>query len=184
MSLNIFGVVVVLLLLLGVLMQASIPDQYETVPPEYHLDHIIDNVFLGDWRDSVNEIKLRRNGVKGILTLNKEYKHNDEEKKMFKAIGIKLKYVELYDSHESNISQHFDDCIKFIKSVPGPVLVHCTAGISRSPSVVIAYCMVEKKWSLEDALTHCKKIRPRVNPNSTFIKQLDIYSRAQYKSLH
>jgi protein-tyrosine phosphatase len=139
-------------------------------PPK--LDYIIDNISLGDWGDSVNENNLVSDGIKGVLTLNKELSHTDAEKSTFTKHGILQKRIEIDDSIDVNISQYFDECLEFIKEINGPVLVHCTAGISRSSSVVIAYCMKEKMWSFDEAMVHCKSVRPQVSPNPSFVKQL------------
>lgn len=52
------------------------------------------------------------------------------------------------------------------------ILVHCAAGISRSPALVIAYLMIENKWSFEKALEFVKSKRYFIRPNDGFLKQL------------
>lgn len=61
--------------------------------------------------------------------------------------------------------------------------MHCVAGISRSASVVIAYLMKHKKYSLShvctffeiliQALNKVKRRRNIVNPNKGFLLQLE-----------
>ncbi|KAH8116391.1 protein-tyrosine phosphatase-like protein [Phellopilus nigrolimitatus] len=53
------------------------------------------------------------------------------------------------------------------------VLVHCLGGISRSPSVVIAYLMRYQGYSLLQALAQVWSQRPKVIPNNEFIKYLE-----------
>ena len=53
------------------------------------------------------------------------------------------------------------------------VLVHCAAGVNRSATVVIAYLMRSRKLTVAEALRELKKVRPRVNPNSSFLQQLE-----------
>jgi predicted protein tyrosine phosphatase len=45
------------------------------------------------------------------------------------------------------------------------VLVHCQAGVSRSPSVVVAYLMSRRQMNLADALELTRKRRWGVLPN-------------------
>ena len=58
------------------------------------------------------------------------------------------------------------------------VLVHCSAGRSRSASVVIAYLMREERLSYEQAYASAVKARPIVQPNTGFSHQLEWYGSA------
>lgn len=44
------------------------------------------------------------------------------------------------------------------------VLVHCQAGVSRSPAVCAAVLAARNNLSYETAIAHVKKARPRANP--------------------
>ena len=52
------------------------------------------------------------------------------------------------------------------------VLIHCSAGQSRSVSVILVYSMKYKKMSLKDSFNHIKKICESAGPNVGFMKQL------------
>eukprot|EP00345_Euplotes_harpa_P004067 CAMPEP_0168331516 /NCGR_PEP_ID=MMETSP0213-20121227/8380_1 /TAXON_ID=151035 /ORGANISM="Euplotes harpa, Strain FSP1.4" /LENGTH=86 /DNA_ID=CAMNT_0008335307 /DNA_START=185 /DNA_END=445 /DNA_ORIENTATION=- len=74
---------------------------------------------------------------------------------------------------ESNIKKHFYTCIKFIDSAleaDEHVLVHCAAGVSRSPTMVIAYLMHKNQWTFEKAFAFVKNKRSCVDPNSAHSK--------------
>jgi len=58
--------------------------------------------------------------------------------------------------------------------------VHCMAGVSRSPSVVIAYLMHSEKLSFDQALSLLKHARPVVEPNCAFIYQLQLFEKMQF----
>jgi predicted protein tyrosine phosphatase len=100
--------------------------------------------------------------------------------------------VDILDLPSQNIRKHFDTVIEFIGScffsVPsavngflhldnalqsnGNVLVHCSAGISRSPTLVLAYLMKKNHWTLDQAFEKMRKLRQIVDPNVSFIIQL------------
>lgn len=54
----------------------------------------------------------------------------------------------------------------------GAILVHCVAGVSRSPAVVVGYLMKEEQMRLKEALGLVIRSRPQVSPNPGFLKAL------------
>jgi len=95
---------------------------------------------------------------------------------------IAYRYIDILDTPWSDIAHHFGHSAKFIhdaRQSGGVVLVHCQAGVSRSPTVIANYLMTHQNASLEQALTHLKRRRSIVAPNDGFLQQL----RAQEKKL-
>jgi len=77
------------------------------------------------------------------------------------------------------IDKFFEESNKYIAeslSKDEAVLVVCTAGISRSASIVIAYLIKEKKMSYSLALAKVKEARMFVQPNVGFERTLKAYS--------
>jgi protein tyrosine phosphatase len=142
--------------------------EYVYVPD---MNHIVDNIYLGNWTDSINWKVLEHEGITNILTLNKSRVHTEKELAEMKSKDISNIVICINDDEYSDISQHFDKCIEFIKSAD-KVLVHCSAGVSRSVSIVIAYLVREKKMSVDDALVFIRTKRKRANPNIGFMSQL------------
>lgn len=54
------------------------------------------------------------------------------------------------------------------------VIVNCYAGVSRSSTIVIAFLIAKKKFSLKDAINFVRMKRNIIQPNENFIKQLSI----------
>uniref|UniRef100_A0A3P9NHX2 protein-tyrosine-phosphatase n=1 Tax=Poecilia reticulata TaxID=8081 RepID=A0A3P9NHX2_POERE len=52
------------------------------------------------------------------------------------------------------------------------VLVHCAAGISRSPALAVAYIMYSLEMDLDHAYRFVKERRPSISPNFNFLGQL------------
>uniref|UniRef100_A0A1I7VU48 Dual specificity protein phosphatase 19 n=1 Tax=Loa loa TaxID=7209 RepID=A0A1I7VU48_LOALO len=91
--------------------------------------------------------------------------------------AIKYLTFSVLDLPWSNIEQHFDKCHKFMKEAVedgGNVLVHCNAGVSRSPTIVLSYIMRYNRMTLREALEHVNAIR-KVSPNPGFMQQLMRY---------
>lgn len=96
------------------------------------------------------------------------------------AFPDKFKYLTiLIDDHQSeNIHQYFNKTNAFILSTligNGRVLVHCAAGVSRSPTIVIAYLIEHHNFTPQTALKHIRLMRPIVEPNFGFMNQLEDY---------
>ena len=124
-------------------------------------------LFISDGYASGQYEFLKSLGIKQILTVAKELKrHNHPE--------FVTMHISIDDHPDENIKQHFHHTHRFISQAP--TLVHCFAGISRSASVVISYVMKTAKMNARDAINHCKKIRPIINPNYGFVTQLIDYA--------
>lgn len=54
----------------------------------------------------------------------------------------------------------------------GRVLVHCQAGVSRSPTIVMAYIMARFEKSLQETFTFMHNRRSIISPNLNFMGQL------------
>lgn len=64
------------------------------------------------------------------------------------------------------------------------MLVHCSFGRSRSPSVTVSYLMKFKSFTFEEALQLVKTRRPVVSLNSGFLEQLRMYELSGFNIHH
>lgn len=88
--------------------------------------------------------------------------------------------IPVNDSHADKLRPHFARACRFLDKVresSGCVLVHCLAGVSRSPTVAIAYVMRHLGLSSDDAYRYVKSKRPSISPNFNFLGQLLEYER-------
>ncbi|KAF7253023.1 hypothetical protein EG68_08623 [Paragonimus skrjabini miyazakii] len=84
-------------------------------------------------------------------------------------------HVAVEDMEGANIRVHFDrvsDRIAAEHRRGGRTLVHCMAGVSRSSSLILAYLMRHMNMSLAEAYQHVRSIRPCIQPNPSFWRQL------------
>ena len=130
---------------------------------------------IGNECDAKNKDLLIKEGITHIINVTKNiplYHENSD--------NIKIKYlrVPVNDGCDQDIKKYFDETNEFIDQVKqqnGKVLVHCQAGISRSPTIVIAYLMNKNHTTLTETYNTVKKIRTIVEPNFLFYSQLYEY---------
>lgn len=132
---------------------------------------ILEHLYLGSEWNASNLEELHTNGITHILNVTREIDN-------FFPGEFKYKNIRVYDEESTDLLRFFDDTYKFIKEAKdcnGKVLVHCKMGISRSATITICYLMKEYSKDLKSALQHAKQRRSIVNPNKSFLKQLEVY---------
>lgn len=93
---------------------------------------------------------------------------------------IRGKCINISDTFEQLLDKFFDEAHNFIEEARRNrcnILVHCKAGISRSPTIAIAYLMKWKRLHLQEAYNLVKRCRPQISPNLNFMGQLVSYER-------
>ncbi|MFK7827302.1 MAG: dual specificity protein phosphatase family protein [Oligoflexales bacterium] len=116
--------------------------------------------------------QLRYLGVTHILNVTS---NNPPLPKILKNFNVLR--LELEDEPTEDLTDSFDLAYKFISDAikeneRAKVLVHCSAGQSRSASMLLYYLMRTRSLSLQDALTFSRSIKPNISPNYGFMKQL------------
>lgn len=133
------------------------------------MNQITDKIYLGDLDSASNVKNLKSKNITRVISLtgflSPQYAPQDK---------IEQKVFDLFDISTSNIYRFFRESIKFIDECKGNVLVHCAAGFSRSPTIVIAYIMWKEKMGYETAFNFVRSKR-LVGPNPGFVKQLIIF---------
>lgn len=138
--------------------------------------HILPHLFLGAKKDAEDRELMQRLGITSVLNVTPDCPNYHED-----LPGFRYKQLPIYDTWHQNIARFFDESYEFIDSTDaalpqnigtGRTLVHCSAGISRSATIVIAYLMRKNRWSLNHAYGHVKSLRPTISPNLDFMGHL------------
>ena len=117
------------------------------------MSEILENeLFLGSINDATNYEFLEKHNIDAIICVADHCVINNVKE-------ISVYHYVIADDYDCNISCHFNDIFKVIES-HNNVLVHCVAGISRSPTIVIAYLMKYEKMNKENAIEWVKYKRP------------------------
>ena len=133
-------------------------------------DNILTNLFVGSYPATGNDIhRLKDAGVAHVLNLQSDddfdYLGVDWAalRAHYFAAGLKVQRVPIQDFDDDDLLDKLPAAVDTLTELvqPGrPVYVHCTAGVNRSPSVVIAYLHWVEGWSLEQAARHVRQEHP------------------------
>ncbi len=108
---------------------------------------IVENLYLGNIQNGIHHSNYGFDKIINLTRFNNQY-------------GIPTVWINIDDSESSDYILIFNKVTTFIHdSIENgdKVLVHCQAGISRSATVVIAYIMRSKRYSLQDAFNFVKR---------------------------
>jgi len=126
------------------------------------------NLYLAAWRDASRQAWLDECKITAALTI--------AETDLPAAIVQRLeahRYLAVNDHPSAKLP--FGDSAGWIHeqlSAGNHVVVHCMAGISRSPSLIAQYLMTYRDMSLDQALKYIRERRPCIYPNPGFMQQL------------
>ena len=129
-------------------------------------------LYLGGMYARQNPLVLENLGITHILNMAAE-QHLDTV--YLENCNINVKHILADDYEMYNIRQHFEEAFQFIEdalSKNGRILIHCAVGISRSPTIVIAYIMYRYGMTYQNAFQYVQNLRPNINPNNSFKLQL------------
>jgi len=124
------------------------------------------NLYIGNEEDSNDADLLNRNGITHILSL---IGHKSSVGKV-----EQIQYP-MHDLGRSDIKDVLDEVYEFMESGQNEnnnLLVHCKLGQNRSAVVVIAFLMKKFKKTLHRAHRDLRKVRPIIQVNVDYAKQL------------
>ncbi|UJR23192.1 hypothetical protein I4U23_026211 [Adineta vaga] len=139
----------------------------------YPMTHIIDGLYIGSEFNAKNLEELSSEQIRSIVNVTSHVPLYHSEQ---------FQYCQLPadDTQKQNLLEYFDQAYSFIHKClenNEKVLVHCVAGISRSPAIVIGFLMRYAKMNMNDAYDFVKKKRSIVSPNLNFMGQLLEYEK-------
>jgi protein-tyrosine phosphatase len=147
-------------------------EEEEEAKALFHIpSEIMTYLFLGSYRHSVNRSYLLEKKIVHILCVA-------EDAKPVNPKQYRFLHVPISDFGDTVLVDVLPECFEFIdeaKKKGRAVLVHCSQGINRSPTVVIAYLMAKEGWSLRKAYDHVKSKRRMISPHELYFEQLQQY---------
>jgi len=139
----------------------SISSSYDAVP----MTKILPHLYLGSYDDAISELELQDKGITHILSLIGNKSPVD---------FVQHAIFPMHDRGRTDLKRVLEKVSQFVESGQKDdncILVHCLSGQNRSAVLVIAL-MIKQKWTLYSAYNKVKVLRPIVQINEGYAKQL------------
>jgi len=132
-------------------------------------------LFLGNRFNAANKRELKRNKITNIINVTTHLPNHYQG-----YIGLTYSRVKVEDEECENLGVHFPAVTSYMESLRlkgERVFVHCSAGASRSPSIVLAYLIRYGSEEFKDmTLASAYDLvldRRDIGPNLGFLRQLE-----------
>jgi atypical dual specificity phosphatase len=142
------------------------------------INKIEEHLYLGNEDGGQSWADLNSNNIKHVISILDDFSNFVEHP------GIVYKRICIGDNAGSCITQVFSESFPIISAAQKAkenILVHCAAGVSRSPSVLIGYFMVKYSISFEEARNVVDSGRPGIWPNAKFRNDLKSFNIEEFR---
>lgn len=150
--------------------------KYYNGTSSFNADEVYPGIYVGDLSSSLNKFALKGNSIKHILSVLNGCDENYPNDFSYTIIHVN-------DDDWIDISGYFEECVAFIDIAVRrneKILVHCSRGVSRSVTMVLAYLMIKQNMTYNDALALVRSKRIMANPNEGFKNQLIKFINENY----
>jgi len=130
-------------------------------------------VWLSGWAAASDERVLRALSVRALLTVSDDAPALDSAAAA--RLGVKTLRVPLADADNAPLLEALPQCLAFAAAALSArqcLLLHCTAGRSRSVAVAVALLMTLQRCDADTAIARLRRLRPGCAPNAGFVRQL------------
>lgn len=138
-------------------------------------NEICDGLFLGSlWSTSPKE--LRKNKIDCVLNVAGLETNGNRAGQYSLTDYLVLPISDSWDQADKMFNYVFPNAMEFLETHLNHgrrVLVNCSAGVSRSATVVIAWLMWSDGMTREAATRHVLSKRSKIQPNHGFVTALD-----------
>ena len=127
------------------------------------------NLFMSGYHSAKDLETLQESGITHVVNLTAQHCAN------FHSKYISYSNFKLSDNSNFDLNPFFAEITNLIqeKIYEGhKVLVHCKMGVSRAPSLVIAFLILKTNLSFKDAFDYVFQINSKISPNLGYLMQL------------
>ena len=128
------------------------------------MDAIADGLFVGTFNDAESTIRLRDCSVDAVVSLTHDIPC---------VPGVPVTRIPMVDGPQNDVQTFEQAVIETLELLDAGdrVLVHCSAGASRSPAVAATALALHNQIGLEAAFEQVKNCRDAVDPHEAVVRQ-------------
>ena len=130
------------------------------------MDSVGDELFVGTVEDATDTSSLESHGVRTIVSLTHETSSLAGEDFTVRSIPL----IDGPQNSREQFTNAVEETMTALKA-NGSVLVHCSAGASRSPTVAATALALSRDMELQDALQQIADNRDAVDPHEALLRQ-------------
>ena len=153
------------------------------IPPSNNADQIIPNVWLGNLKAAHDEQFLKNAGIQVVFNCTKDAPFHSSIRRRYRVpVDDNLRDEEIRNLELWS----YEIVYKLLNEYKQgrPILVHCHAGMQRSPAVVAMLLMAMYRMSTDQAKAYIKQRRPIVFfPSANFENAMRGFERSLTKNL-
>ena len=153
------------------------------IPFSNNADQILPNVWLGNLRAAQDETFLKNAGIQVVFNATKDAPFHPSIRRRYRVpVDDNLQDAEIRNMELWS----YEIVYKMMQEYKEgrPILVHCHAGMQRSPAIVAMFLMALFRMSADQAKSHIKQRRPiAFFPSANFERSLRGFERSLSKNL-
>ncbi|GAB6026224.1 hypothetical protein CHUAL_012431 [Chamberlinius hualienensis] len=147
------------------------------VLPTDPYNEVYPNIFVGDVSTALCTQVLKRIGITHVLNAaqgKEKFYFVNTSAGYYEMHGIKFLGIPAVDFMNFKMEPYFEQAADFVEEgvkAGGKVLIHCRVGVSRSATLALAYLIIKKGMTAQDAMRTVRAQR-EIIPNPGFLQQL------------
>lgn len=153
------------------------------LPPSNNADQIIPNVWLGNLKAAHDEAFLRNAGIQVVFNATKDAPFHPSIRRRYRVpVDDNLQEAEIRNMELWS----YEIVYKLLKEYKEgrPILIHCHAGMQRSPAIVAMFLMTLFRMSADQSKAYIRNKRPiAFLPQPNFEKAIRGFERSLTKNL-
>jgi atypical dual specificity phosphatase len=123
-----------------------------------------ERLYIGDSLDAEDHQKHKASNITNVVTLSTETSETTHHRELIDGRNPQLKF-----------NHAVVTVLKLLQSQTATILLHCSAGVSRTGAVSAAVLAVLQSTTYERALETVSDVKPNVNPHPDLEKQARTY---------